>query len=498
MRGIRRYSSLPHVGQYINGRWMNSSETIVVDNPATGNPLCTVAKGTKADIQLAIAAGKQAFDSGVWSTASPADRFDVMMNISQGLKKQLDLMAEMESLQTGRPLREMKVQLSRVPEWIEYFASLNRTYEGSVTPFKGDMLNYIQRVPLGVVGQITPWNHPLLIALKKISPALATGNSIVVKPSELAPVNVLKFAEICCEAGLPSGILNVVCGVGSEAGEALVTSPDIAKLDITGGTETGRVVASAAGRNLVECIAELGGKAPVIVFEDCNLQDAVNGAAFAAFIASGQTCVMGSRILVHQSIHDEFVNRLVKKVSSIKIGSPMSLETQMGPLITKKQQRRVQEFVQQAVQEGCNIACGGAVPSREGFYFEPTIITNCKPSHTIFREEVFGPVVCVVPFEDEQEALTLANDSDFGLAAGVWTLNVKRAHRFAQRLDVGLVWVNGHHHNDPSSPWGGTKLSGMGRENGKVAFEAYTQPKSIVINYGSSSDWFGDNHARYG
>jgi acyl-CoA reductase-like NAD-dependent aldehyde dehydrogenase len=477
---------------------MNSSENIVVENPATGNPLCTVAKGTKSDVQLAIAAGKQAFESGVWSTACPGDRFDVMMTISGQLKKQLDLMAEMESLQTGRPLREMKVQLARIPEWIEYFAAMNRTYEGSVTPFKGDMLNYIQRVPLGVVGQITPWNHPLLIALKKISPALAAGNSIVVKPSELAPVNVLKFAEICSEAGLPPGILNVVCGIGSEAGAALVSSPDIAKLDITGGTDTGRLVASAAGRNLIECIAELGGKAPVVVFEDCNIQDAVNGAAFAAFIASGQTCVMGSRILVHKSIHDDFVTRLVKKVTKIKIGSPMDLETQMGPLITKKQQHRVQEFVQQAVQEGCTIACGGSIPQREGYYFEPTVITNCNSSHTIFREEVFGPVVCVVPFEDEQEALKLANDSEFGLAASVWTQSVKRAHRFAHRLDVGIVWINGHHHNDPSSPWGGTKLSGMGRENGKVAFEAYTQPKSIVVNYGSSSDWFGDNKARYG
>jgi phenylacetaldehyde dehydrogenase len=498
IRRIQNYSTIPTVGNYINGKWSFAEKFIVVENPANGEELCNVSRGTAKEMEVAIDGARKTFDSGVWSKIGQTDRFDVMMSISKLLRQNLNLMADMETLQTGRPIREMKIQLSRIPEWIEYFAAVQRTYEGSVTPFKGEMLNYIHRVPLGVVGQITPWNHPLLIAVKKISPALAAGNSIVVKPSELAPVNVLKFAEICSQAGLPPGVLNVVCGYGHEAGAALTESSVISKLDITGGTDTGRLIASNAGKNLVECIAELGGKAPVIIFEDADMQSAVNGAAFAAFIASGQTCVMGSRILVHKSIHDEFVERLIKKVSKIRIGSPLDLQTQMGPVITKQQQSKIHDFVKQAVKEGCMIAHGGNPIERPGYFFEPTIITNCTSSNTVFKEEVFGPVVCVVPFENENDAVSLANDSEFGLAASVWTANIKRAHRFVNRLDVGIIWINGHHHNDPSSPWGGMKLSGMGRENGRIAFEAYTQPKSIVVNYGASSDWFGDSEARYG
>ena len=371
------------------------------------------------------------------------------------------------------------------------------------------MVNLLQRQPLGVCGQITPWNHPLLIAIKKLSPALAAGNSIVIKPSELAPITVIDFAELCSEAGVPPGVINVVPGYGWIAGKALCENPMIAKLviaftkftqkDITGGTETGRKIASSAGQRLITCTAELGGKTPVIIFEDASLEDAVNGATFAAFIASGQTCVMGSRILVHESIHDEFVARLVQKVKGLTVGDPLDRSVHMGPVISRPQLDRIESFVQTAQAEGARILTGGHRIGDLGYFYAPTVIGNCKPDMTVVKEEVFGPVVCVLPFRSEDEAILFANDSIYGLAAGVWTTCIKRAHRVSNKLDVGITWINGHHHNDPSSPWGGFKQSGIGKENGVEAYQSYTRLKSTVINYGDFSDWFGTvEGARYG
>jgi acyl-CoA reductase-like NAD-dependent aldehyde dehydrogenase len=365
-------------------------------------------------------------------------------------------------------------------------------------------LNYVKRVPLGVVGQITPWNHPMLIAIKKIAPALAAGNSIVVKPSELAPCTLIEFAHLLKQAGLPDGVFNVVPGFGATAGKALSEAPGLGKLDLTGGTETGRIAAAAAGKNLTSVIMELGGKAPVLVFDDADLEQAVNGCAFAGFIAAGQTCIMGSRVIVHERVYDKFVAALVAKVSAIRCGDPSNGVTQMGPLISAAQRDKVERFVQLAKEEGAKVLCGGRrpelpAPFNSGFYYEPTLIGDVHPQMRVVREEVFGPVVVVYKFKDEADAIRLANDSPFGLAAAVWTRDVKKAHRVADSVHAGIVWINDHHRNSPSSPWGGFGDSGIGRENGLDAYHEYTASKSVVVNTSDAPfDWFvNDKNVRY-
>ncbi|GAB9465895.1 Betaine aldehyde dehydrogenase [Globisporangium polare] len=490
-------------GLFIDGKQIPSSvagSRMAVENPATTKPLAWIAEATKEDVELAVASGRAAFESGVWSRASTTERSRVLHDIAAALRARIPEFAEKESLQTGRPIREMRAQLTRIPEWFEYFAALIRTSEGTVPPFSGAYVNYVQRVPLGVVGQITPWNHPLLIAVKKIAPALAAGNSVVVKPSELAPITVVELAELCHNAGLPAGVLNCVPGLGGVAGAALVSNSSIKKIDFTGGTATGRAVAAAAGHNLASSTMELGGKAPLVIFDDVDIEEVVNGAAFACFIASGQTCVTGARLIVHEKIFDEFVDRLVAKVRSIRLGDPMSDSTQMGTVISKEHLLRIHGMVERAKAQGATVRCGGKrAEGLEGYFYEPTVLSNVTPDMEIVKEEVFGPVVSAYSFKDEAEAIQLANDSQYGLGAAVWTTDIKRAHRVAHYLDAGIIWLNDHHRNDPSSPWGGMKNSGIGRENGLEALKAYSQGKSVVVGFGDEKfDWFVNEKVRYG
>jgi acyl-CoA reductase-like NAD-dependent aldehyde dehydrogenase len=390
----------------------------------------------------------------------------------------------------------------------------------------GKLHNFVDRVPLGVVVQITPFNHPLLIAVKKLAPALAAGNSVVIKPSELTPLTTLLLAKILGQAGIPDGVLSVLPGYGAITGKALVEHPLVRKVDVTGGTESGKAIGRIVGGNLAKYTAELGGKAPLIVFKDANIDAAVNGIAFGSFIASGQTCVASTRIIVQNEIMEEVLQKLTTKIEGItrRIGAPSNPESMMGPLISGKQLRHVEDLVKEALSGENAVSLVGAKRMtsqspidgfhlNKGYFYEPTLLVsqdkknNSIVKTSIWHEEAFGPVIVVAGFDTEEQAIALANDTEFGLGAGIWTTNVSRSFRVSEQIDAGITWVNTHHRNDPSSPWGGARsASGVGSENGIEAYQAYTTTKSVIINYAdpeeslAMDDWFGDGSqkVRYG
>jgi acyl-CoA reductase-like NAD-dependent aldehyde dehydrogenase len=475
-------SDIPHISNWINGTHTPPTpERIVVLNPATETPIATIDATPQATVQAIIATSWETFHNGAWSRADASDRFTVLSKAASLLRARIPEFVELETRQTGRPIREMRAQLARVPEWLEYFASLARVHEGRVTPFKGPVVNTLTRLPLGVVAQITPYNHPLLIATKKIAAALAGGNVVIVKPSELAPLSVLRLGALFQEAGLPDGVLQIVSGYGYETGKFLCESPRLAKIDLTGGLATYKAIAPVAAANLIPITAELGGKAPVCLFPSLD--------------------VTGSRLLVHVDLYDRFKELLEGRVRALRVGDPMDERTQIGSVISRAAVERCYAFVLRAVQEGSRVLCGGnpANPNAKGFFFEPTIIETHADSD-LASNEVFGPVIALVKCESEEEIIRIANSTSYALGASVWTNDFSQAHRVAARIEAGIVWVNGHHLNDPSSSWGGFKESGMGKENGIEAYESYTKVKSTVINYGVQPVWFDDEpaNARYG
>ncbi|KII94913.1 hypothetical protein PLICRDRAFT_169620 [Plicaturopsis crispa FD-325 SS-3] len=493
---------------------LSAREEFPVINPATGDHLCTVECASTDDVRETI---DFASKNKAWAATPAHARSKVLTRLARALEARIPDMARIETLQTGRTIREMSAQLGRLPEWLDYYAALLRTTEGFVAPTQGTLLNYVQRVPLGAVAQITPFNHPLLIAVKKIAPALAAGNNIIVKPSELAPISVLEFSKLADEAGLPPSTLSVLPGYGHTTGKAIVSHPSIRKVDITAGTETGRAIGSIVGANLAAYTAELGGKAPILVFADADIPSAVNGTAFAAFVASGQTCVSGTRVLVQSEVYDEFMERFLEKVEGVRkgMGDPMNPRSTMGTVISASHLARISGMVQRRPAHSTLLAGGArltgtsaldAFPFARGSFFAPTVVAGVEPTDELWREEVFGPVVVVKAFEDEAEGVRLANDSRYALGAGVWTSDLSRAHRVAGAIEAGLVWVNTHHRNDPSSPWGGMKESGIGRENGVEALMAYSQSKSTIVNIASAEDtrvhddWFAEDAGvkRYG
>ncbi|KAI4623855.1 hypothetical protein J4E80_003667 [Alternaria sp. BMP 0032] len=505
-------------GKEVEGR----AEQLAVEDPATGEIFAHCHAASAADVDDVAQTAHRVFKSGVWSKAPRHVRADTLDRIAELLTKNLPRLIALEVQQTGRAIREMNAQVPTLTKWFKYYAALIRTEERSVLPTVGKLHNWVDRKPLGVVAQITPFNHPMLIAVKKIAPALAAGNSIVLKPSELTPLTSIELGKLLKEAGLPDGVFSVLPGDGITTGKALVEHPLIKKVDVTGGTPAGRAIGAIAGRNLAHYTAELGGKAPLVVFEKAHVDLAVNGIVFASFIASGQTCVAATRIIVQNNILGEVVEKLKAKVQSIerRMGSPKNVESMMGPLISAKQLSNVETLVNDAKDAGVTVVTGGQRMTHKsslddtdfskGYFYPPTILTDSTTKKIvdtrIWKEEAFGPVIVVVGFDTEEEALELANDSEFGLGAAIWTQDLSQAFRVSESIESGICWVNTHHRNDPSSPWGGIKSSGVGSENGIDAYNAYTTSKSTIINYATadeglaSDDWFreGAGEVRYG
>ena len=477
-------SNLRHFSHHIDGQNVASAggDTFESYNPTTGKKWGLFAAGGRDDVERAVAAAQGAL-VGPWGHLSPTRRGRLLMRWGDAILEHSESIAEMETAQNGKLLKETSAQAKAVPDWLYYFGGLSDKVEGAVVPLESSsILNYTLREPLGVIGIITPWNSPSLLTIMAAAPALAAGNTLVIKPSEVASASVLEIARLAETAGIPPGVINVVTGP-RQTGEALVEHPGVAKIAFTGSVAAGRVVAERAAQRLASCTLELGGKSPTIVFADADLGQAEAGILGGIFAATGQTCVAGSRAYIQQPVYDVLVDRLVKRAKAIILGDPRRSRTQMGPVATKEQLQKNERMVAQAITGGAEVACGGTrsevTEFPEGYFFEPTILHRVQPANSILRQEVFGPVLTVVPFREEDEVVQLANDSEFGLAAGVWTLDVRRAHRIARVMQSGTVWINMYRALAFNSPFGGYKNSGMGTQNGREAIYQYLRTKSV-------------------
>jgi aldehyde dehydrogenase (NAD+) len=468
---------------FIDNEWVDpvdggEFETL---NPATGAVIAKVAAAGKADVDKAVKAARHALESKAWSTMDAAKRGELLFKLADLVEKNAAELAELESLNCGKTISDSQGDMAGVVNTLRYYAGWADKIEGRTVPVRGSFLSYTLRQPVGVVGQIIPWNFPLLMLAWKWGPALACGNTVVMKPAEQTPLTALRVAELAREAGFPRGVVNVINGMGETTGAALVVHPDVDKIAFTGHVDTAKIIQKAAADTLKRTTFELGGKSPNVIFADADLNSAVEGAFHAIYFHGGQCCTAGSRLFVEKKIHEDFVERLAEKAKGRIIGDPLDPKTQQGPQVSQEQLDKILHYVKVGEKEGARLITGGERVGKNGYFVQPTIFDNVKDTMAIAKDEIFGPVVSVLPFQGVDEVVDRANKTHYGLAAAVWTKDIDKAHLFAQKVRAGTVWVNCYHIVDTTTPFGGFKMSGMGRENGEAALEHYTEVKTVTV-----------------
>ncbi|HXJ24426.1 MAG TPA: aldehyde dehydrogenase family protein [Streptosporangiaceae bacterium] len=467
----------------IGGEWVQaaSGETFETVNPANATTITTVASAGAADVDRAVDAARRAFEDRAWSDMNPHQRTRVLLRIAEIIEAHADELALIESLDVGIPIRLARYQIAIAAETFQYYAGWPTKMLGTVNPVDASVHCYTVREPVGVCAGIIPWNGPLTMAAWKIAPALACGNTVILKPAEQSPLSALRFGELVSECGLPDGVVNIMTGLGETAGAAIAAHPGIDKVSFTGSTETGKKILGASVGNLKRVTLELGGKSPHIIMPDADLELAARNAASGFCLLTGQVCVAGTRILVHETVHDEFADALGKQIAAYQVGDPFAEDTMLGPVVSAAQFDRVTGYVALGQQEGARIAVGGEPVQGPGYFVEPTLFEGVRNDMRLAREEIFGPVAALLPFRDADEAVRIANDTPYGLAAAVATSDVSTAHTLARRLRAGVVWVNTHGELDLSFPFGGFKQSGLGRELGERSLDSFTELKSVFV-----------------